>query len=186
MPPGTTVAERARAAVRARPALHDALLAGVVNHAALAAQLDVDGDPGAVAAALRRYADATDPADAPTAPDAPDASTRPGSTTRVRMRSGVALVERTERGDDDADAAPDDAVHLAVGGTVVREGGSLTAVHASGDVDARGLEAVLGRLRVEGVSPEAAGFGGGSLLLVVARREGPDALRLVEDALKSS
>jgi hypothetical protein len=180
-----TVAERARAAVRARPALHDALRAGVVNHAALATRLDVDGDPEAVAAALRRYAGTL---------EAPD---RTAGSPRVRMRSGVGLVgpdgdegdgrDDGDGGDEagDVEGAADDPP-LAVGGTRLRDGGSLTAVHAAGDVDARALGAVLGRLRVEGVDVEAAGVGGESLLVVVARRDGPDALRLVEDALKSS
>ena len=173
-----TVAERARAAVRARPSLHDALRAGVVNHAALAAELDGDGDSEAVAAALRRYAGTLD------APDRRDRS------TRVTMHSGVGLAEAGGADDASASEAPGDAgtdgPRLAVGGTTLRDGGSLTAVRASGDVDGRALGAVLGRLRVEGVGVEAAGVGGESLLVAVARRDGPDALRLVEDALKSS
>jgi hypothetical protein len=172
-----SVAERARAAVRARPSLHDALRAGVVNHAALAAELDVDGDPEAVAAALRRYAATL------------DAPGREERSTRVTMHSGVGPAGRA--GDASAPAEADEAGGgsrplLVVGGTALRSGGSLTAVRASGDVDGRALAAVLARLRVEGVDVEAAGVGGDSLLVAVARRDGPDALRLVEGALKSS
>lgn len=175
-----SVAERARAAVRARPSLHDALRAGVVNHAALAAELDVDGDPEAVAAALRRYAATL------------DAPGREERSTRVTMHSGVGPAGRA--GDASAPAEADEAGGaradsrplLVVGGTALRSDGSLTAVRASGDVDGPALAAVLARLRVEGVDVEAAGVGGDSLLVAVARRDGPDALRLVEDALKSS
>lgn len=165
-PTGMTLAADTREAVRRRPFLYDALRAGVVNYSAAARYLDVDGGSGedgapedAVVAALRRYAEEL--------PDyAPSETGGP-----VSMRSGL--------GDGD----PADAL-LSVGDlSLVPDGGSLTAVTAGGDVDAAGLRAALGRLATAGVSVEAAAVGGGSLVVVADRRDGPDALRAVEDAL---
>ena len=45
------------------------------------------------------------------------------------------------------------------------------------------LRSVLGRLATEGIAVEAAGVGDEALIVVVGRRDGPDALRAVEDAL---
>ncbi|WP_020222278.1 DUF7523 family protein, partial [Halarchaeum acidiphilum] len=56
-------------------------------------------------------------------------------------------------------------------------------VLAVGDVDAAALGAVLDRFDVSDVAVEAAGVAGDGLLVVVARRDGPDALRAVEAAL---
>lgn len=159
-----TVAERTREAVRAHPFLYHALGAGVVNYTAAARFLDV-GDEDAVAAALRRYAaDLHD-----------DRSDDPPDDRRVRvdMKSGLGPA------DDPADAV------LAVGDTVLSaDGGSLTGILASGDVGPDALVDVLGRLRVEDVPVEAAGASEGRLVVAVGRREGPNALRLVEDALQ--
>jgi hypothetical protein len=63
--------------------------------------------------------------------------------------------------------------------------GSLTAVLATGDPGPRTLERALGRLRTHDVDVEAAGVANGTLLIVVARRDGADAVRLVEDAVAS-
>jgi len=155
-----SLAERTREAVRERPFLRDALRAGVVNYTAAARFLDLDGDAEAVAAALRRYAE-----------DFPDYDTDDRSAS-VSMESGLGP----------ADSA-DDAL-LVVGGTAFAAGGgSLTGLLATGDADAAALAHALGCLRAEGIPVEAAGVGGESLLVVVARRAGPDALRIVEDAL---
>lgn len=51
-----SLAERAREAARDHPFLVEALRAGVANHTAAARFLDLDGDPDAIATALRRYA----------------------------------------------------------------------------------------------------------------------------------
>ncbi|UPV99871.1 hypothetical protein M0R88_15295 [Halorussus gelatinilyticus] len=162
-----SLAEETRAAARRRPFLVDALRAGVVNYTAAARELaeEMDGDPDndSVATALRRFADSL--------PDR-DADSR---SARVSMKSGLGEVEAS------ADAA--DAL-LAVGDTRLAPGeGSLTGVLASGDVAATALGHVLGRLDAEGVAVRAAGLAGESLLVAVERRDGPDALRVVEDAL---
>jgi hypothetical protein len=157
-----TLAAETRDAVRERPFLHAALAAGVVNHTAAARYLNVgdgdDEDHEAVAAALRRYAEELDDGD-----PAADAS------ARVEMQSGVGPAE------DRADAL------VAVGGTVLAPtGGDDTAVVASGDVRAVHLGPVLERLRVADIEVRAAGAVEGTLAVVVPRRDGPTALRVVE------
>lgn len=154
-----TLAGRARAAVDDRPFLRDALRAGVVNYAAAARTLDVDGDEDAVATALRRYADELPALEA----DAVRAS--------VSMRSGVGPV------DDPSDAL------LTVGDTAFGDGGDDTALVASGDVDAAALASVLGRLAGSNVTPVAAGVADDALVVVVDRRDGATAVRAVEAAL---
>jgi hypothetical protein len=157
-----TVASETRRAVRANPFLRDALRAGVLNYTAAARFLDV-GDEAAVAAALRRYAEDL-PAYEPPVPDA---------RVRVDMRSGLGPT-------DD----PDEAL-LRVGDTLLApDGGDLTAVTATGDgVDPTTLGHALDRLEAEGVAVGAAGASDGVLLVAVNRRDGPDALRVVEDVL---
>jgi hypothetical protein len=158
-----TLAAETRAAVRARPFLHTALRAGVVNYTAAARHLDLGGDEDreAVVAALRRYAEEL------------DAYEPPEGDARVDMRSGLGP----------ADEAGTDA-DLAVGGTAfVAGGGDLTGIVAAGDVGAETLAHALGRLRTEGIDVVAAGAAEGSLVVVVGRRDGPDALRTVEAAL---
>jgi len=157
-----SLAARTREAARERPWLLAALGAGVVNYTAAARALDVDGDDEAVATALRRFAADLDAPD-PTAGDA-----------TVSMRSGVERV-------DDAD--PDEPL-LSVGGARFREGGgSLTAVRAAGAVDAAALPTVVGRLVAADVTVVAAGAADGAVTVVVERRDGADAVRVVEDAL---
>ena len=168
-----SVAERTREAVRDHPFLYDALRAGVVNHTAAARFLDVDTDPDpaveAVAAALRRYA-----ADLDYHPPEGDA--------RVSMESGFGTTAR--RPDTRTDAGDDSNALLAVGDTALVAGeGSLTAVLATGDVGPETLRTVLGRCVAADTEVEAAGVAGDGLLLAVSRRDGPDALRRVEDAV---
>lgn len=154
-----SLAAEAREAVDARPFLRDALRAGVVNYRAAADFLDL-GDAEAVAAALRRYRE-----------DLPAYDTA-GRDVRVTMHRGVDVVE-----------GPSDAI-VAVGSVgVVPDAGSETAVVAAGDVDARSLSTTLGRLVAEGIDVDAAGVAGESLAVVVGRRDGAAALRVVEDAL---
>jgi len=148
-----------RDAVRERPFLYDALRAGVVNYTAAARTLDVEGDTDAVATALRRFGDelSDDPAHE--------------SEARVSMRSGLG---RT----DDSDGL------LVVADTAFADGaGSLTGIVASGDLVPAALADVLGRLRAADIAVETAGVGDATLVVVVARRAGPDALRVVEDAV---
>jgi hypothetical protein len=151
-----SLAARTRDAVRARPFLFDALRAGVVNFTAAARTLGIDGDTDAVATALRRYGE-----------ELPDYEPPPADA-RVSMQSGLA---RTEDGD----------ALLAVGDTrFAADGGSFTGIVANGDVSPAALADVLGQLRTENVPIEAAAVSGDALVVVVRRREGPDALRIVE------
>lgn len=157
-----TLAAAVRESLHDHPFLHTALRAGVVNHAAAARflGLDAETDVDAAATALRRHADALD-----------DYRTE-SRDARVTMES------RLGRVDD-----PEDAL-LAVNGAGFAPGeGSLTGVLATGDVGATALGGVLGRLGVADVAVEAAGVAGDGLLVVVGRRDGPDAVRAVEAAL---
>lgn len=154
-----TVAADARAAVRAHPFLYTALEADIVNYTAAAEFLDV-GETDAVAAALRRYADAVG--------DYGEESRR----VSVTMRSGVGET-------DDGEGL------LGVGGRTFSVGdGDLIAVIATGDVEPSGLEAVLGRLRTADIDPVAVGGTEGHAVVVVDRRSGPGAVRALEGALK--
>lgn len=157
-----TLAAEARAAVRARPFLLEALRAGVLNYSAAARSLDVGGEEEAVATALRRFAE-----------DLPD-RTVADRDVRVTMESGLGTVDGAEGGD----------ALLAVGGTGLARGeGDLTALLATGDVDPAALAWVLDRLLAEEVAVAAAGGANDALVIAVSRRSGPDALRVVEDAL---
>ena len=154
-----SLAAATRDAVRERPYLYDALRTGVVNYTAAARTLDIEGDTDAVATALRRFAEEL--GDEP----AHDA------TASVSMQSGVGRVE-------DGDAL------LTVGTSGFAEGaGSLTAIVASGTLSPAALSAVLGRLRTAAIDVEAAGASDAKLVVVVSRRDGPDALRAVESAV---
>jgi hypothetical protein len=160
-----SLAEDAREAARRRPFLVSALRSGVVNYTAAARRLsgEVEGDTESIATALRRFAESL-----------PDRETE-SRAVRVSMESGLGEVD-AERTDADS--------LLAVGDTLLAPGeGSLTAVVASGDVDAGALGHALGRLDAAGVAVRAAGVAGDSLAVAVERRDGPDAVRVVEDAL---
>jgi hypothetical protein len=160
-----SLAERTRAAAREHPFLVAALRAGVLNYAAAARFLPVEGDEDAVATALRRFRD-----------DLPDRETA-SREARVTMESGVGLA---------ADGTGADGALLSVGGSaVVPDAGSETGVLATGDVDAAALRAVLGRLAVADVTATAAGVADDALLVVVGRRDGPAAVRAVEAALEA-
>jgi hypothetical protein len=155
-----SLAAETRDAVRNQPFLYDALRAGVLNYAAAARELDVDGDEEAIAAALGRFeAELPDPG-----------SDGRGSAPTVRMESGL------EKSDGDA------FFHFA--GTGFAPGsGPFTGVLATGDVDAGALETALGVLRTGELPVEAAGIAGDAMLVVVERGDGPDALRAIEDVL---
>lgn len=159
-----STAAATREAVREHPFLLQALRAGVVNYTAAADFLDV-GETEPVATALRRFAD-----------DLPAFETR-NAEARVRMESGVALVEDTNS---------DNEPLFSIGGAaVVPDAGSMTAVLATGDVDVAALAAVCARLETEDIDAAAAAVAEGTLLVVVERRAGVSALRAVEDALAS-
>lgn len=164
--PGVTLAAETRAAVRARPFLYDALRAGVLTHRRAAdlvlddvsSDTDPDPDPDTVATALRRFADDLPPVE------------RATRRATVRLRRGVGPV--------DTDPL------LAVGGVSLGEADDdRTALLATGEVDPRALETVLGRLRVAGVGVGAAGVADGALVVVVADDDRTAALRAVEAAL---
>jgi len=164
-----TIAAETRRAVRANPFLRDALRAGCVNYTAAARFLDVGGgadgtEREAVVAALRRYAE-----------DLPDYERPvPEDRTGVTMRSGLGPT-------DD----PDEALLRVADTLLAPGGGDLTGITATGDgVDPRTLGYVLSRLDAEGVAVGAAGATDGVLLVAVDRRDGPDALRVVESALE--
>ncbi|SDM21451.1 hypothetical protein SAMN04487949_1298 [Halogranum gelatinilyticum] len=171
-----SLAADARDAVRANPFLLDALRAGVVNHTAAADFLALDGDREAVAAALRRFA-----------ADLDDYETSERDV-RVTMQSRVgvvSVVDGGEHGESDAADDTDTDPLLTLGGVAVADGDRETAVLATGEVDTAGLRAVLGRLAAADVSVSAAAVAGDTLLVVVGRRDGANALRLVEDALSA-
>jgi len=156
----TNLAADARAAVRERPFLYDALRAGVLNYAAAARELGIDGEEEAIAVALRRYG-----------AELPPIETEERDI-RVTMESRLG---------ESASGL------LTLNGTGYEPGeGSLTGVLATGEVDTAALRAVLGRLHTAGVEPEAAGVAGDALLVVVGRRDGPDAVRAVEGALETA
>lgn len=156
-----SLAERTREAVRAHPFLQVALRAGVLNHAAAARYLDLEGDPEAVATALRRYAETLE-----------EASTSTRAAT-VRMQSGVGL------------ASDPDSALLSVGDTAVGGDGAYTALLATGGGGPTALAAALARLAAAGRRAIAAGAGTETLVIVVPRRRGAEALRLVEAALEN-
>ncbi|WP_135667073.1 DUF7523 family protein [Halorhabdus rudnickae] len=154
-----TLAEQAREAVRARPFVHEALRAGVINYSAAARLLSV-GEEEPVAAALRRYA-----------VELSERDDRDRSV-RVTMQTGVGRV------DDPADGL------LTVGDATFSPGrGSLTAVLVEGDVDPWLLTRALARLDAEDVTVEAAGVADESLVVLVERRDGPRTVQLLEDAV---
>jgi hypothetical protein len=161
-----TVAARTREAVRARPFLRDALAAGVVNYTAAARYLDV-GDEEAVAAALRRYAgDLSDD--------------QPAARARVRMESGLGRVDDGAAGSDGGEQERADAL-LQVGDAGFAPGaGSLTAVLAVGSLCVGAFRRMLGRCETADLTVHAAGYTDEAALVVVDRRDGPEALQIVE------
>lgn len=162
-----TLAADTRNAVRRNPFVFEALRAGVLNYTAAARFLDV-GDLDPVAAALRRYAEELPNHES----DSRDA--------RVTMQSGLGAVEMNE---GDETSRESDALLTIGSRALVPDAGSLTGVLATGAVDARALAHVLDRLAIEKVDVAAAGIAGDGLLVVVGRRAGPDAVRIVEETL---
>jgi hypothetical protein len=157
-----SLAARTREAVRAEPFLHDALRAGVLNYTAVARYLEVEGEHDAIATALRRYAEDLQPLE-----DRHD-------TARVSMQSGVGKA-----------AASSEALLTVGDAAFTAEGGGLTAIVATGDVDAGTLTQALGRLEIEGVPVEAAGVSADTLSIIIERRVGADALRAVESVVEA-
>jgi len=164
----SSLAARTREAVRDRPFLYDALRAGVVNYTAAARYLDVDGETEAIATALRRYAE--------------ELSGTPavGADARVSMESGVGRAETDTTGGDGGDPL------LSIEGEAfARDEGSLTALLVTGAGGPALAQRLLGRLAIQDFDVEAAAFGAESLVIVVCRRAGVDALRAVESVIEA-
>lgn len=156
-----SIAAETREAARKHPFLLHALRAGVVNYAAAAEFLGIEGETEAIATALRRFAEEL---------PAFETATR---DARVTMQSGVRIV-------DEGAEAP----LMSVGSTGVEMGeGSLTAVLATGAVDPETLGAVCSRLAVADAESYAAGVAGETLVVVVGRRDGATTVRIVEEVL---
>ena len=146
-----SLAAETRAAVDAHPFVRDALRAGILNYAAAARYLDVEGEEEAIATALRRYE-----AELP----AIGGSKR---EIRVRMASDVdpdLLVVDGER--------PVDADH------------PVTAITVTGAIDAEFLGTVLSRLAIEEIAVDGVGWSGDGAVLLVPRRHGATALQVTE------
>ncbi|WP_222919026.1 hypothetical protein [Natrinema sp. SYSU A 869] len=159
-----SLAAETRRVVDRHPFLRTALRAGVINYTAAARFLAVDGETDAIATALRRYAD-----------ELPSHETE-SRDVRVRMESGIGPLEAGE---------PDGDALVTIGGAAFGpDGGGRTAIVATGDVDASALADTLVRLSVEDISPDAAGVADGTLVIVVDRLEGANALRAIENALE--
>ena len=157
-----SLAAETRRAADEHPFLRTALRAGVVNYTAAARFLEIDGEIDAVATALRRYAEEL------------PAYERDARDVRVRMESGIGPVE----------AGSDDALIAVAGTSFGFDGGDQTAIVAAGDVDAAALSAALQGLALEEIIPASAAVGGDSMIVVVDRLEGANALRAVENALE--
>ena len=167
-----SLAADTREAVRQRPTLYDALQAGILNYTAAADSLDIDGDTDAIATALRRFGESLSTADNEEKPD---------RSMTVRMESGI------DRVDTDARLAVDSVgfgfdTDTEPAADVAAESPSLTAIQATGDVDSDLLATVLDRLRIADIEVAAAGVADDTLVVVVPRRAGATALRLVETA----
>ena len=155
-----SLAAETREAVRARPFLLEGLRAGVVNYAAAARALDVADDTEAVATALRRFAERLPPRETG------------DRRARVTMHGGLST---------DVEAPLLSVGEIGVGES--GDGGPLTGVLATGEVDPSALGHVLGVLAANGVEARAAGVAGESMLVVVDRRDGPATVQCVEAAL---
>lgn len=167
-----SLAAETREAVRDRPFLLAALRAGIVNYSAAAAWVTddagLDGDTDAIATALRRFREELPPY---------ETSDR---TATVTMQSGVGIESASDVDPEDADGPA-----FRVGDAAIVPTGNATAIVATGDVDVPALAAILDRLATAGIDADAAGVADGSLVIVVDRRDGPQAVRAVEGALES-
>ncbi|MFB6125342.1 MAG: hypothetical protein ABEJ59_05225 [Halanaeroarchaeum sp.] len=152
----TSLAAATRSAVDAHPFLRDGLRADVVNYAAAARFLDVDGGEEAIATALRRYAE-----------DLPPLDERDGGV-RVTMQSGVGAGDGELLSVGDVGFDPD--------------AGAATAIQAVGDVTVGLLGTILTRLAAQDVAVTATGLSADAMVLVVERRDATTALSIVEDA----
>jgi len=165
-----SVAAATREAVRDRPAVYDALRAGVVNYTAAADALPVDGDREAIATALRRFA--AELADE-------NSAAQPDRSITVRLHSDISPNDCAETllAVDGCGVSHSEAVS---GGDESIDTDDQTALRVTGDVDARLLAAALDRLRIAEVPVAATGLAAETMVVVVPRRDGPTALQLIE------
>jgi len=166
-----SVAAATREAVRDRPALYDALRAGVLNYTAAADELPVDGDREAIATALRRFADEL-------AAEGP--APRSDRSITVRLHSDISPTDCPEtllaidgHGLVHAKAVP-------AGDEPAIDTDGQTALQVTGDVDARLLAAAIDRLHIAEIPVAATGLTAESMVVVVPRRKGPTAVQLIE------
>ncbi len=161
-----SLASETRRAAEAHPFLISALRAGIVNYTAGARFLEVDGETDAVATALRRYAE-----------DLPEYESRSG-TARVTMESGIGPLEPTSESSGEAQEL------LTVGESAFGPGGDgFTAILVTGDIDPSRLATGLQALALEGIGIEGAGICDGTMIVVVERLEGANAVRAIERVL---
>ena len=154
-----SLAANAREKAREHPFIYGALEAGVLNYSAAARFLDI-GDEESVAAALRRYGEEL-------------SYEPPEGSARVTMETGLGR-------------SSDGRGLLTVDGDGFVPGeGSLTAVLATGEISLRRFRGALARCEAEEIEPHAAGVTDEAFLIVVDRRDGPDALRVVESVCEA-
>ncbi|MFB6153283.1 MAG: hypothetical protein ABEJ27_03430 [Halodesulfurarchaeum sp.] len=158
-----SLAAETRSAIDARPYLKEALRAGVLNVAAAARYLDLEGEHEAVATALRRYAEELE-------------SREPRERAfTVRMERRVtdvnALLSVGGEGQPLVQADPDGARTTAP-----------TALVVTGDVDARLVGTVLTRLAETELTLIGAGMAEERAVFLVPNGSGSTALRIVEES----
>lgn len=166
-----SVAAATREAVRDRPALYDALRAGVVNYTAAADALPVEGDREAIATALRRFADEL---------AAEEPAPQSDRSITVRLHSDLSPTDRPEAllAVDGCGVSSSEAVSTADTNGIDTDG--QTALRVTGGVDARLLSGTLDRLRIAEIPVAATGLAAETMVVVVPRRKGPTALQLIE------
>lgn len=154
-----SIAEVARQRIQARPFLHSALQADVLNYTEAARFLDLE-DVDAGAAALRRYqAELCAPER-----EIPD--------YRVRLMSGIGP----------CDSSGEALIRVGE----VRFGpteGEMSAVLAEGDIAMGHVATILARLDQEDVTVSAIGCEPGQLVIIVPRAAGHTAIRCIEETV---
>ncbi|MFB6113179.1 MAG: hypothetical protein ABEJ58_03630 [Halodesulfurarchaeum sp.] len=153
-----------RDAVDQQPFLRRALRAGVLNVAATARYLDVDGDPDSIATAIRRYGEELPPL---------GGTDRNVRVTMTRLENdlpvhidGETFADGTrERRKLESETDTNDAA----------------AIQATGEVGPRFLGTVLHRLATEDVPVIETAMQESILVVVVPRRHGATTVRVLEE-----
>jgi hypothetical protein len=81
------------------------------------------------------------------------------------------------------DAAGDDLVLGVMGAAVGGAGDGLTGLVCTGEVDASLLAVCIDRLAAASIVVDAAGINASTAVIIVPQRDGPAALRMIEDAV---